>query len=422
MVYDCLFPHTIGGAERWYRQLALRLSQAGHDVTYVTMPQWDGTETRRASGCSGGGGRAALRVCTRTVGGEFAPPLLFGFGVLRHLAIHGSQYEVVHLVSFPYFPLLAAALLRRIRRYRIVVDWFEVWTREYWDEYLGVSGRVGYWVQAALRPRTAGCVLLLELHERRLRAAGVRGPVTVLRGLYEGELSAREPLPAEPVVVFAGRHIPEKRVTAIVPCVLRCTPGGPGPGLCDLRGRARARRGTAPDRVVRAPGRCRGSAGFVEQEQVEQALSRALCIVLPSRREGYGLIVVEGDCTRYAGRRRPRAGQRGRRLVEEGVNGYRRGKRLHGGSGGGNVRVHRAGAALRHSTCRLVRTERPGTLDRELSRSDLPEVGGTCLSNVSASSAACSAAWSTRTPRRRNLFVRSLSKASWGQVVVEQRG
>jgi hypothetical protein len=24
VVYDCLFPHTIGGAERWYRNLAER--------------------------------------------------------------------------------------------------------------------------------------------------------------------------------------------------------------------------------------------------------------------------------------------------------------------------------------------------------------------------------------------------------------
>ncbi|HXW59667.1 MAG TPA: hypothetical protein VEJ23_09355 [Solirubrobacteraceae bacterium] len=26
VVYDCLFPYTVGGAERWYRNLAERLS------------------------------------------------------------------------------------------------------------------------------------------------------------------------------------------------------------------------------------------------------------------------------------------------------------------------------------------------------------------------------------------------------------
>ena len=37
--------------------------------------------------------------------------------------------------------------------------------------------------------------------------------------------------------------------------------------------------------------------GFVPAEQVEQALASALCLVLPSRREGYGLVVVEAAST-----------------------------------------------------------------------------------------------------------------------------
>src|ERR1700689_2602733 len=41
IVYDCLFPHTVGGAERWYRNLAERLAEQGHEVTYLTLRQWD---------------------------------------------------------------------------------------------------------------------------------------------------------------------------------------------------------------------------------------------------------------------------------------------------------------------------------------------------------------------------------------------
>ena len=40
VVYDCLFPHTVGGAERWYRNLAERLAADGHEVTYLTLRQW----------------------------------------------------------------------------------------------------------------------------------------------------------------------------------------------------------------------------------------------------------------------------------------------------------------------------------------------------------------------------------------------
>ena len=40
IVYDCLYPYTVGGAERWYRSLAVRLAEEGHEVTYLTMRQW----------------------------------------------------------------------------------------------------------------------------------------------------------------------------------------------------------------------------------------------------------------------------------------------------------------------------------------------------------------------------------------------
>ena len=98
---------------------------------------------------------------------------MFGLGVLAHLARFGGRYDVVHTASFPYFGLLAAGALRRRRRYRLVVDWHEVWTREYWRDYLGrAGGWVGWRVQRACAriPQRAFC--FSRLHAARLRARG----------------------------------------------------------------------------------------------------------------------------------------------------------------------------------------------------------------------------------------------------------
>src|ERR1700722_312145 len=40
VIYDCLFPLTHGGAERWYRYLVDRLVTSGAKVTYLTRRQW----------------------------------------------------------------------------------------------------------------------------------------------------------------------------------------------------------------------------------------------------------------------------------------------------------------------------------------------------------------------------------------------
>ncbi len=220
------------------------------------------------------------------------PPLRFGLGVLGHLLRRGRRYDVVHTASFPYFSVLAAALTRPLAGFRLVVDWHELWTRGYWSEYLGrLGGWIGWHVQRlCLRvPQRAFC--FSRLVEQRLLAEGVRGEVTVLEGQFAGRAAAA-PLPAEPVVVFAGRHIPEKNPVAVVRAVARAREALPG-----LRAEIY---GDGPEREdvlaaidelglegeVVAP-------GFVEGTAVDEALARALCLCLPSEREGYGLAVLE---------------------------------------------------------------------------------------------------------------------------------
>jgi glycosyltransferase involved in cell wall biosynthesis len=320
LVYDCLFPHTVGGAERWYRSLAERLAADGHEVTYLTLRQWErGTD----AGVEG--------VDVRVVGPRMElydgpghrrilPPVVFGAGVLWHLLRQGRRYDVVHTCSFPYFSLLAAALVAPLRRYRIAVDWFEVWSRHYWQEYLGRAGWVGWGVQrlCARVPQRAFC--FSRLYARRLREEGLRGELTILAGIYEGPKTPRPMRTAEPLVVFAGRHIPEKRVPAVVPAIAALRERLPGVRALIL--------GDGPDRpLVQQEVREHGLQdvievpGFVSTEEVQDAIAGALCMLLPSRREGYGLVVVEAAASGTPSVVVAGEDNAAVELIEDGVNG-----------------------------------------------------------------------------------------------------
>jgi glycosyltransferase involved in cell wall biosynthesis len=90
--------------------------------------------------------------------------------------------------------------------------------------------------------------------------------------------------------------------------------------------------------------------GFVAEERLRSVLRAALCLALPSRREGYGLVVVEAAALGV-----PSVVVRGpdnaaTELVEEGENGAVADSVEPDELAAAILRVHAAGFALREST------------------------------------------------------------------------
>jgi glycosyltransferase involved in cell wall biosynthesis len=292
LVYDHLYPHTVGGMERWLRDLAVGLVAQDHDVTYLTM---------RHGEASAPPVLPEVRVLTLADAGKvysadrraFGPPFRFGLAVARHLARHGRDYDVVHLASFPYFPVLAAGAMRRRSGYEIVVDWPEVWTRGYWRHYAGwLGGTIGWVVQRACLRVPHRAHGMSRLHADRLVTEGYRGTPVVLPGLYSGPTRLTTGDVDESLIVYAGRHVREKRIDALVQAFayarrrradLRLELYGDGPEHARIEEIVRE---IGLEEHVRMLGRR-------PEDEVSHALGRAGCLATASEREGYGLVVVE---------------------------------------------------------------------------------------------------------------------------------
>jgi glycosyltransferase involved in cell wall biosynthesis len=350
IAYETLSPYTVGGAERWLRSLAELLARRGHDVTYLTPRRWGAGDEPEIPGvrvvATGGGGKL--------YGGErrrMGPILRFNLAVLWHLVRHGREYDVVQVTGLHLAPLLGAVARRR-GRYRLVALWFEVWTREYWREYLGGALGLLAWIVQRASLRSAQHVLCFaDLHARRVRAEGFRGPATRVGGVYWEVTRARTPRAPEPLVAYAGRHIPEKQVPALVRAFaaarrerpeLRCEVLGDGPERATVEQLVRE---LGLDGAVSVP-------GFVPAEHVQATIARAACLALPSRREGYGLVVVEA-----ASLGTPSVVVRGDdnaalELVEDGVNGVVASSAGPEDLAAALERAYDAGEALRESTAR----------------------------------------------------------------------
>ncbi len=196
-----------------------------------------------------------------------------------------------------------------------------------------------------------------RLHADRLRALGHEGEITLVEGLRDLDADQEPVEAAEPVVVFAGRHIPEKRVTAVVPAValarerlpeLRAVIFGDGPDRENVLGQIRE---GGLGAVVEAP-------GFAPAEEVQETMRRALCLLFPSEREGYGIVVVEAAAIGTPAVVVAGPDNAAAELVDEGENGVVARSTDPHDLADAILRVAAAGPSLRRSTGEWFRRNR----------------------------------------------------------------
>ena len=288
LVFDCLYP-TPSAEATLVPGLAERLA-ARDEVTYLTLLQWDPDAGRRSGVevVAVAGRAGALRGRTAEIGAQ----LRSGSASSGHLLRHGRRYDVVQRPPFIWRCSVLAA--RPFRAAPLLVDWFEVWTREYWREYLGGSqGRSAGGSSGLARASTA--FWFSRLHEQRLERWATRARSEVDGRLQAGQ-EATNRRARRATVVFAGRQSPRRGVR-IVPAVaiarktvpeLRAGSSATGPsGRCCEADRRAARGG-------------RFAPGFVPSELVEdESGARSASSSVAAR--GYGLVVVEAAVRRDAG-------------------------------------------------------------------------------------------------------------------------
>jgi glycosyltransferase involved in cell wall biosynthesis len=356
LVFDCLYPHTVGGAERWYRNLAESLADRGAQVSYLTLLQWNPEVGANVPNIEVVAVAPRMRLYVegrRSVSAQ----VRFSLGVFRHLVLHGGRYDVVQTPAL-HLSLLAVLAARPFRHFKVVVDWFEVWTREYWLEYLGkLAGRLGWLAERFTARSRHEALCFSRLHARRLEQLGHRGEVTLLEGLSVLPEEDPVPVPAEPLVVFAGRHIPEKQAPAVVQAVaraqerireLRAEIFGDGPDRPEV---LRLIETLGLDGAVTAP-------GFAAADEVQGTLRRALCHLFPSHREGYGLVVVEAAALGTPTVVVESPDNAALELVEDGENGVVARSAEPHELADAILRVHAAGPELRSSTAAWFRRNR----------------------------------------------------------------
>jgi L-malate glycosyltransferase len=291
-LYDAVYPWVKGGAEKRVYELSRRLAARGHDVHCYGMKWWDGPEVLHIDGVHIHG------ICrpVKLYSGErrsIYEAIYFASKVLSSLK---GDYDLVDCQEFPYLHCFPAKLLSSLGRYELFITWHEVWG-EYWREYLGRAGILGEAVERATSRLTDRNIAVSGRTCRSLEALGARGVSVVPNGIDFHGIERVYASDRTSDVIFAGRLICHKNVDLLIRALklvksevpdIRAIIVGDGPEATNLK------------RLARDLGLCSNIEfmGFRQDyEEVISLMKSSGTFVLPSTREGFGIVALEaGAC------------------------------------------------------------------------------------------------------------------------------
>ncbi|GAB3212173.1 glycosyltransferase family 4 protein [Nocardia tengchongensis] len=277
-----------GGSERYLEQVGAQLAARGVKVTLRTAGYPGAARRESVNGIeiSRGGGRFTVypRALAAIALGRVGIGPLKG---LRPDAVIDTQNGI------PFFARAATAAPTVVLVHH--------GHREQWPVAGRLVGRIGWWIESRLSPRVhrGDQYLTVSLPSaEELTALGVDAPrIAVVRNGAEpipdqvraGDAAART---AHPSIVVLSRLVPHKQIEDAMAAVAGLRDQIPGLHL-DVVGdgwwaenlRAHARDLGIADAVT--------FHGHVDEDEKHRLLARAWVHVLPSRKEGWGLAVIE---------------------------------------------------------------------------------------------------------------------------------
>ncbi len=294
-VYDAVYPWVKGGAEKRIYEIGKRLAEVGHDVHVFGVKWWDGADIMENEGMVLHGVCEPLELY---VNGRrsISEAIIFSIKLFPHLI--RERFDVIDVSAFPYFSCFTVKLVSLLGRTLMTITWHEVWGN-YWYEYLGWRGIFGKLVEHLISKLIRTSIAVSPMTKKNLISLGVsRENIHIVpNGIDLKKIANIPPSPDECDIIFAGRLIREKNVDMLLEAVdyarislpnVKCHIIGEGPERERLVGLA-AERGLLDN--VRF-------FGFMGYEEVISRLKSSKVLVLPSTREGFGIIVIEAFACR----------------------------------------------------------------------------------------------------------------------------
>jgi glycosyltransferase involved in cell wall biosynthesis len=320
LVYDAIYPHIKGGGERRFYEFGTRLAASGYEVHWYGMKLWDGPKTIEQDGIILHGICKARPLYTKSGRRSITQALLFGLSSFKLLF---ADFDIIDCCGFPYFSLFPAKLAAIIKRKPLFATWHEVWGKKYWREYLGSAGIIGFWVEK-IAAKLPNHIIASSQHTADLlkEQLGITNSVVLSNGVDLRTIASLKPAQYEADIIYVGRLMDFKNIHLIIETmgslkqqgkILRCFIIGNGPAKAKLKHLAKQ---------LEVESQIQWLGFFAKSNDVYAHMKASKVLVLPSMREGFGVVAIEANASGIPVLTADYSGNAAKDLIKNGVNGY----------------------------------------------------------------------------------------------------
>jgi glycosyltransferase involved in cell wall biosynthesis len=290
LVCESVFPENKGGLERWISWLGQELSRFGHDVTYLNSMN---INEIREGVIYESLGKKKWRYVKNGKRSIFQTII---FGIRLYFKLLGSQHHLIYATQAPIlsiFFIKLAGFLRQ-RKQVLFVEWLEFWSKEYWRYYLGYfSGTLAFSIQESAA--AIGDIKVCFTHKMHKQLTYYNSDTEVLKlpGIVmESQNLFPQKFSKQNDITFLSRFIDDKQPFLAIDSVLKFRQSGWNGKFFVI--------GTGPleDQIYQyilslgAQEYIKLLVGIPDSE-VKLKLSSSFVFLHTSKREGFGLSIVE---------------------------------------------------------------------------------------------------------------------------------
>lgn len=293
-VSDAVYPYNKGGKETRLFELTTRLAKRSYSVHVYCMKWWEGPSDRLEDGVHLHG------ICPYIplYDGDrrsIKQGVLFGVSCLKLLF---QKFDVIDVDHMPFFPIYFVRVVCWLKQKPMQATWHEVWGKKYWQTYLGgIKGIIASWIEAwsIYLPDKITAVSNFTAKRLETQFHRTQGVQVIPNGIDLKHIKAVKPSQDTADLIFAGRLLKHKNVDLLIQAIalvrkelpkIRVKIVGEGPEKMKLI------------QVVKKLKLERNIELLPFKTHIDDlyALMKASKLfVLPSSREGFGLVVIEAN-------------------------------------------------------------------------------------------------------------------------------